>query len=89
MSTLENLKREVEEIQARNKRVEADKAWETSWTRNGLVLALTYFVFVVFFIVARLPDPFVSSVVPAIAFLLSTMGIPAVKKFWIQRTRGL
>lgn len=28
------LEKEIEQIKARNKRVELDKAWETSWTRR-------------------------------------------------------
>ena len=29
-----DLNKEIEEIKKRNKRVELDKAWETSWTRK-------------------------------------------------------
>ena len=29
-----NLEKEIESIKKRNKRVELDKAWETSWTRK-------------------------------------------------------
>ena len=83
MPTLENLQKEIDEIKSRNKRVEADKAWETSWTRKLLVLALTYIVIVIFFFVAKLPDPFVNAVVPSVAFLLSTMTVPLFKKWWL------
>jgi len=33
-----NLKEEIEKIKERNKRVEADKAWETSYSRRALLL---------------------------------------------------
>ena len=29
-----DLEKEIKKIQERNKRVELDKAWETSWTRK-------------------------------------------------------
>ena len=34
LEALEKIKKEVEEIKQRNKRVELDKAWETSMTRT-------------------------------------------------------
>ena len=30
----QELEKEIEQIKERNKRVELDKAWETSWTRR-------------------------------------------------------
>ena len=51
---VKKLHKEIEEIKARNKRVELDKAWETSATRKVLILGLTYVVVVLFFIFAGL-----------------------------------
>lgn len=84
MSELENLKKEINLIKERNKRVEGDKAWETSWFRKILIFFLTYIVIVLFFLVADLPKPFVNSLVPALAFVLSTFTIPVFKKLWIK-----
>jgi membrane protein YdbS with pleckstrin-like domain len=81
------LKEEVEEIKKRNRRVEADKAWEVSWTRRILIVVLTYFVIVVFFYVAGLPEPWVNSIVPALAFFVSTLTIGVFKKFWIRNRK--
>ena len=75
---------EVEEIKKRNRRVEADKAWETSWTRRVIIIVLTYFVIVIFFFFAGLPDPLVNSIVPALAFAISTFSLPLIKKYWIR-----
>lgn len=80
----EALIKEVEKLKARNQRVEADKAWETSWTRWGLIVALTYGVVVLFFLAAELPNPFVNAIVPAIGFTLSTLSLSFFKKQWIQ-----
>ena len=87
MTSLENLEKEIEIIKNRNKKVEADKAWETSWTRKVLVLALTYLVIVVFFFFAKLPDPFKNAVVPALAFVLSTATVPFFKKWWLKKNK--
>ena len=83
--TIEELKNEIDEIKERNKRVDLDKAWETSWTRRLLILVLTYFVVVIFFFVAKLPNPFISSLVPTLGFFLSTLTIPWVKTWWLKR----
>jgi uncharacterized membrane-anchored protein len=84
MTSVEELKKEIDAIRLRNKRVEADKAWETSWTRRLLILLLTYIVIVVFFFVAKLPNPLVNAAVPAVAFLLSTLTVPIFKKWWLK-----
>ena len=86
MVTLESLQQELNQIKERNQKVEADKAWETSWTRRLLILALTYGVIVVFFFVTKLPNPFLSAVVPAVAFVLSTLTVPVFKKYWVEKS---
>jgi len=44
----QDVRNSINAIQLRNKKVEAEKAWETSWQRTGLILMITY-VFMVFF----------------------------------------
>jgi hypothetical protein len=78
------VKREIREIKLRNKRVEADKAWEVSWTRRIIISILTYAVIVIFFFSAGLPHPFINSIVPVLAFLLSALTVPFFKKLWIN-----
>lgn len=85
MYSLDHLQSEIEEIKKRNRRVEADKAWETSWARKIIVSILTYLVIVIFFYFANLPNPLINAIVPAIAFVLSTMTIPLFKKWWIKK----
>lgn len=84
MSTIEDLQKELHEIKLRNQRVEADKSWETSWSRKLIVLILTYLVIVIFFFSAKLPNPFVNAAVPAIAFILSSSSLPLFKKLWLK-----
>ncbi len=82
-----NAKKEIKSIKVRNARVEADKAWETSWTRRIMVAVLTYVVVLLFFLVANLPNPFVNSLVPTLGFLISTLTIDLAKKEWIKKMR--
>ncbi len=84
MSSIEELQKEVDQIKARNKRVEADKAWETSWTCKVIILLFTYVVMVLFFFFAQLPKPFVNAIVPSVAFVLSTLTVPLVKRWWVK-----
>lgn len=76
---------EIKKIKERNKRVELDKAWETSWTRKIILTILTYLVIVIFFYFAELPKPFVNSIVPALAFVVSTLSLPFFKKIWASK----
>ncbi|MBU1992276.1 MAG: hypothetical protein ABH856_04680 [Patescibacteria group bacterium] len=84
---MEDLEKEIAKIKARNRRVEADKAWEVSWTRKILVLTLTYLVISIFFLFAKIEQPFINSIVPALAFVLSTLSLSVFKKVWIKLKR--
>ncbi len=84
MISLEQLTQEIEQLKDRNKRVDANKAWEVSKMRKLLILALTYTIVVLFFFVANLPDPFINAIVPAIGFFLSTLSVAAIKSWWIE-----
>ena len=79
------LEEEIQKIKERNARVELDKAWETSLTRKIIITVLTYVVIVIFFYFAGLPNPLVNSIVPSLAFLLSTLTLSFFKKLWINR----
>ncbi len=82
---LAELKQAVQDIQQRNARVEADKAWEGSWTRKIIIALLTYIVVVLFFCVAHSPKPLISAIVPTIGFVLSTLSMSVVKGLWLKR----
>lgn len=84
METIKNISEGINKLKNRNKRVEADKAWETSLTRKIIIAFLTYIVIVIFFYFAGLPKPFVNSIVPSLAFVVSTLTLPLFRKFWIK-----
>ncbi|MDP3882517.1 MAG: hypothetical protein Q8Q48_00470 [Candidatus Staskawiczbacteria bacterium] len=76
--------KEINLIKERNKKVELDKAWETSWARKVLIAVLTYIVIVIFFYFAKLPNPFVGAIVPTLGFVISTFSVPLFKNWWIK-----
>lgn len=79
---MSSLEKRVAAIEARNKRVELDKAWETSWTRRVSIAVLTYGVVVGFLIIIENDTPFVNAVVPVVGFLLSTLAMRVVRSLW-------
>ena len=82
MATLSSLSRDVESIKKRNARVEKDKAWETSLARKFIVFVLTYAVIVIFMLVNGMPNAYVNALIPAFAFVLSTLTLGWIKKVW-------
>ncbi|MFA5134630.1 MAG: hypothetical protein WC505_02465 [Patescibacteria group bacterium] len=84
MPTIDELQLQINEIKERNRKVEADKAWETNWIRRVIIFVLTYLVIVVFFIFTELPNPLLNAIVPALAFVLSTFTLSLFKKIWLK-----
>ncbi|MBA3723468.1 MAG: hypothetical protein H0W89_01055 [Candidatus Levybacteria bacterium] len=82
MPDLEVLKTEVEKLKTRNKRVEANKAWETSFTRKVTLAGLTYFVIGLTLTTIKNPDPWINAIIPTLGFLLSTLSLPYIKDVW-------
>ncbi len=74
-------------VEARNKKVESDKAWETSWTRRLSIMALTYLVVVAYLHFVVHIDPWINAIVPVIGFFLSTLTIEFIKTRWVNRQR--
>lgn len=72
----------IKTIENRNKRVEEDKAWETSWTRRLTIAGLTYIVVLMYLFLIENENPWINAVVPSVGFLLSTLVIGKVKKIW-------
>ncbi|MBU0671087.1 hypothetical protein KKF29_02915 [Patescibacteria group bacterium] len=84
MSPLDQIQKQLNQIQQRNKSVEADKAWETSYTRRLILLLLTYLAIAIYFNIINVEKPWLNAVVPAVAFMLSTLTLPYFKKIWLK-----
>jgi len=82
---IKELEEKINSIEKRNKRVEGDKAWETSTLRKGLILVLTYIFATLYLKVADTTNPFLGAVVPTVGFLLSTQTLNIIKKSWLEK----
>ncbi len=82
MNETEALEKRIAQIEQRNERVEADKAWETSWSRRMLLVIFTYLAISLYLNAIRIERPWLNAIVPAIGFLLSTLTLPIFKELW-------
>lgn len=86
---LKELEEEIVKIKERNKRVELDKAWETSWTRKICIMILTYIVVIIYsYVIKKFDNIFLSSLVPVIGFTLSTLSLGLVRNIWEKYCKG-
>ena len=77
------IENEIKKIKERNKRVELDKAWETSYTRRIFICILTYIVVILYsYSIKNLDNIFLSSLVPVIGFSLSTLSLKGIRVIW-------
>ena len=83
-NTLEERVRMIEE---RNRRVENDKAWETSLLRKIIIIILTYIFAVLYLKIADTTNPYFGAVVPCAGFYLSTQSLKIIKKYWLKRRK--
>lgn len=80
---MNELEKRIARIEERNKKVEKNKAWETSWVRRICIMILTYIIVVIYsFIIKKVDNVFLSSLVPVIGFLLSTLSLKMIRKQW-------
>lgn len=83
-----DLEKEIESIKERNKKVELDKAWETSITRRICICILTYIVVIIYsYVIRNFDNIFLSSLVPVIGFTLSTLSLKVVRKMWESKNK--
>lgn len=86
MASLKTLEREIADIKERNKRVEIDKTWETSYSRRMLLIIFTYLAIGLYLqFIVKLPNAWLSAIVPSVGFLLSTLTLSFFKGLWIKR----
>ena len=82
---IQKIEGDVRALKERNARVEAEKAWETSYVRTFSVAAITYVVAagVLYFIGAQ--NVLLGALVPTVGYILSTQSLPAIRRWWIQK----
>ena len=79
------IEKEITSIKERNVKVEADKAWETSFCRVGLISLATYIIasFVLYGIGVQ--NFLLNALIPTVGYLLSAQSLPFIKHWWIKR----
>lgn len=81
---IKDLEKEIEVIKERNSRVEADKAWEVSWTRRIFIAVSTYIIAGIWLIIIHDTFSLLKAFVPSVGYLLSTLSLPVIKKWWTK-----
>lgn len=84
---ISDLERRIEEIEARNTKVGFDKAWETSWTRRGLLALFTYLAIGIYMWAIAIERPWLNAIVPTVGFMLSTLTLPFFKSLWVTNQK--
>lgn len=79
-----DLEKRIAAIEARNKKVEFDKAWEVSWTRRIFIMVIIYATIGVYLHFVVHISPWINGLVPVIGYILSTITIERLKKWWIK-----
>lgn len=80
---MKDIEERIKNIELRNKRVELDKKWETCFTRKICIMILTYIIVVIYsYLVRNFNNILLSSLVPVIGFMLSTLSLKLVRKIW-------
>lgn len=81
------MEKDIEEIKARNARVEMDKRWETSSLRRTLLMIFTYVSIGVYLSAIQIELPWINAIVPTIGFFLSTLTLPFFRAIWEKREK--
>ncbi len=74
---------EIETVQMRNQRVEAEKAWETSFTRKAIIALGTYIIIGGYLSFLQVNQAWLHALVPPSAFILSTLSLPFFERIWV------
>ncbi len=75
----------VEDIQIRNARVEANKAWETSLTRRMAIAVGTYLIVGGYLSFLHVEGAWLHALVPVMAYMLSTLSLPLIQTLWVEK----
>lgn len=80
----EHIGETIERMLERNARVEAEKAWEQSYTRIGSIALITYAAAALLLYILGVSDFYLAALVPVLGYLLSTLSLPYLKQRWIK-----
>lgn len=72
-------------LEERNRRVELDKAWETSLMRTVCICLLTYVAAGALILLIGTHHPWLAALIPAACFFMSTQTLPHIKEWWSSK----
>ena len=84
LTTIKELETRVKQLEDRNKKIEGNKAWEISFSRKVVLIMFTYLAIGIYMYAVNLPDPWLNAIVPAVAFMLSTLTLPFFRRIWLR-----
>lgn len=87
MPEVSEIKNRLSKIEDRNRRVELDKKWETSFTRRFLIVVFTYCLIGIYLNFIHVDRPWLNAVIPSLGFFLSTLTLNLVKNIWINHQK--
>ena len=87
MASAKELEERIRAIEERNRKVGTDKAWETSNARRTLLALFTYAAIGFYLQAISVSNPWLNAIVPAVAFMLSTLTLPFFKRLWLKRVK--
>jgi len=87
MKRINNIENDIKTLKARNQRVEAGKAWETSYTRRSFIALFTYLSLALYMWAIDIERPWLNAIIPTVGFLFSTLSLPLIKRKWLKRHR--
>ena len=79
---MDKIEQRLQNIERRNAQVGQDKAWEISLARKVVILVITYFIAAWFMYLIHVENYWSNALVPTIGYLLSTLSLPFVRKYW-------
>lgn len=79
------IEKEIQAIQERNRRVEADKAWETSLFRVLIITIATYVLTSAVLYLIGVENFYLASLIPTVGYFLSVQSLPFVKRWWLKK----
>lgn len=85
---MKSLEERVAAIEGRNRTVEIDKRWETSWTRKLLIIVFTYTLLGSYMWAIGVTEPLLNAIIPTVGFTLSTLSLGYFRKVWEKNQKA-
>ena len=79
-----DFEKEIIAIKERNRKVELDKTWETSFTRKVSIICITYIFAYLVMVTINVPQPALNALIPTLGFFLSTLSLNIIKRAWVK-----